>query len=276
MNYQTLWSDIEARLHSGRPDWRQRVDDLRQLDAVRDRDAGRTWRDEEVFKELLMAVLSSNTEWSKIERIQVELEGLFCGFSLEAHAGRSREEISNRLVPWFKERKAGSVALKRNLVYLINAARKLLNYSRTHGAADGFFTSLVRRCDDDPKQAALCLGRPGEYKLPSLGPALAAEALKNLGFDVAKPDRHIMRAAGAFGLVHFERWRDRRGTRAPASTSRSLLLQVMTEVERIAEAAEERVALVDNAIWLLCEKSGAQNGLYLTNNQLADLARRHR
>ena len=42
----------------------------------------------------------------------------------------------------------------------------------------------------------------------------------------------------------------------------------MSAVEQTAKAAGESAVLVDNAIWLLCAKSG----LYLTNRQLAELA----
>jgi hypothetical protein len=42
----------------------------------------------------------------------------------------------------------------------------------------------------------------------------------------------------------------------------------MKEVEKIATAANRRISLVDNAIWLLCAKSG----LYLTNSELASMA----
>lgn len=41
----------------------------------------------------------------------------------------------------------------------------------------------------------------------------------------------------------------------------------MEAVQRIAEAAGVPVVLVDNAIWLLCAKSG----LYMTNPQLKEL-----
>ena len=41
----------------------------------------------------------------------------------------------------------------------------------------------------------------------------------------------------------------------------------MTEVEQIAEAAEERVVFVDNAIWLVC----ARSELYLANSKLAEM-----
>ena len=271
MNTNALWNHIESRLGSQLPSWRTRADELRQIDAVEDRMAGRTWSDDEVFEALLLAVLSSNTDWSKIERVQAELSDLFSGFSLKSYAALSEAEVGDHLLPWFKARKAGSMTLRRDLVNLIDASRILLKYRATHGTADGYFTSLIQRCKGDPKLAALRLGCHGAYKLPSLGVPLAAEALKNLGFDVAKPDRHVMRAVGSFGLVHFGRWTDagasKTGFATPVPTPRRQFL-AMTAVQDIAEGADERVVLVDNAIWLLCAKSE----LHLTNQSLAEMA----
>ena len=272
MNRRTLWNRIESRLESSLPGWRERVDGLHQLDAVEARSKGRTWSDDAVFKAVLMAVLSSNTDWSKIERVQAELAELFSGFSLETYAALPESEIGDRFLPWFKKRKAGSMTLERDLANLVGAARRLIQHSRNHGSADGYFTSLMHRCEGDPKQVALRLGREGEYKLPALGVPLAAEALKNLGFDVAKPDRHLIRAMGSFGLVRFGRWTGtgggRNGRAAPVATSKSKFMAAMTAAESIAEVAGRPVVLVDNAIWLLC----ARSGLYLTNSELAEMA----
>lgn len=268
----TLWNNIESRLDTSLPQWRERVDGFGQLTAVEERSAGRTWSDDEVFKGLLMAVLSAHTDWSKIEKVQVEMKDLFSGFRLEWYAGRSTTEIGERFLPWFKDRKAGSMTLERSLANLIRAARVLSRHSRDHGTADGYFTSIIDGCDGDPKQAALRLGCGGKYKLPSLGVPLAAEALKNLGFDVAKPDRHIMRTMASFELVQFSSWPNTKDGSdryaAPVSTSKKLLLAVMAAVQEIAEAVGERVVLVDNAIWLLCAKSG----LHLANRELAEIA----
>ena len=273
MNNSILWNRIEARLESSHLAWRERIESFGQVAAVEKRAAGCTWTDDEVFEAVLLAVLSSNTVWTKIEGIRSKLSKLFFNFSLEAYASLSDTEIGDKFVPWFKERRAGSVSLRSGLVNLIGAAQILLQYSKRYGAADSYFTTLMCRCDDDPKQVALQLGRQGEYKLPSLGVALAAEALKNLGFDMAKPDRHIMRAVGSFGLVHFNRWMigsERRiGRKPPVSTSKEKLLEVMTVVEKMAVSAGKPVVFVDNAIWLLC----AKDELYLTNSKLAEIAR---
>ena len=157
MNSPALWNNIESRLDSSLPEWRARVDGFGQLRAVEGRSAGRTWSDDEVFEGLLMAVLSSNTDWSKIEEVQAELPDLFCGFSLKWYAERSIAEIDDRFLPWFKDRKAGSMTLEKNLANLVRAARKLLEYSRTHGTADGYFTSLLDRCGGAPSRRRCAL-----------------------------------------------------------------------------------------------------------------------
>ena len=177
-------------------------------------------------------------------------------------------EVDERILPWFLDRKAGSVSLKRDLVNLIGTARLLSEHSSVHGTAESYFTSLVRRLDGDPKEAALRLGSRGEYKLPAFGVALAAEALKNLGFDVAKPDRHVTRAVASFGLVPVGKWPGRNARAAPSTSSSRSNLAVMRAVQDIATAAGKPVVMVDNTIWLLCAKSG----LYLTNPELAELA----
>ena len=269
MNHRVRWSNIEACLDSRHVNWRKRVETFKQVGAVEDRSEGRVWSDDQVFEAVLRAVLSSNTVWSKVERVLADLSELFDNFSLEAYAGHSTTEIDNRFVPWFQGRKAGSMSLRGGLVNLARAARILLRHSDRHGSADDYFTSLVHQCAGDPKQAAIRLGSEGEHKLPSLGVALAAEALKNLGYDVAKPDRHLMRAVGSFGLVRFNRWKPADGRwGSPKSQSGKKLLQVMTVVEQIADTAERPVVFVDNAIWLLC----ARDEVHLTNAELAEIA----
>lgn len=270
MHLTKLWQNIESRLDSEHSGWRERINDFGQVQAVEDRRSGRkkTWTDDEVFEALLMSVLSANTKWERIESVQPDLKTLFSGFELEAYAKRRKSYIVEVLVPWFEERGAGSPNLKKNLILLISAVRILSEHSRKHGSAESYFTNLMKQHGNDPKQVALCVGKRGsKHKLPALGIPLAAEALKNLGFDVAKPDRHVRRAVAAFGLADFQA-ADARYKPPPETVGNQW--QTMKLVEDIAHASGELVAFLDNAIWML----GAEEplGLHLENRQLAELA----
>ena len=118
-------------------------------------------------------------------------------------------------------------------------------------------------------QVALLLGSAGEYKLSAPGVPLAAEALKNLGFAVAKPDLHMLRAMASFGLVHSYGWRPATNEYGhPMRTTTMKELEVTTMAEGIADATESPVVLVDNAIWMLCSKGEMR----LTNSELPAIA----
>lgn len=267
MNLQTLWRNIEHRLDRDLPHWQDDIKKFGQVKAVEERSQGRAWRDDEVFEALLMAVLSAHTVWSRIESIQPKLKALFSGFGLEAYASRRETDVVELFVPWFQERKAASPWLAQNLVRLIDAAHILWKHSRIRGSAESYFTELMEQHDQDPKQVALCLGGSGsKHKLPSIGVPLAAEALKNLGFDVAKPDVHVCRAMNAFGLVAFRQGKNGK----LRCTSKHKQLEAMKKVEEIAMAARKPVAYVDNAIWMLGAEK--KSGLHLTNRELTELA----
>jgi len=247
-----LWNAIRGRLDRCLPEWLRLIDDFGQVAAVKRREAGHRWSDDEVFEALLRAVLSSHTNWAKVERVLPELRDAFFGFGLRRYADTTDDYINCTLVPLFKKHKAGSISLRRNLMGLRETARILSNWSTAHGSAEHYFLDVIKRSMGDPKGAAVALGKTGSAKkLPALGVPIAAESLRNMGFDVSKPDRHVCRAVGSFGLVRFRTWQDRRGAKPPQASAAEMLA-TMTIVERIGRLVGERPTLIDNAIWLLC------------------------
>ena len=151
-----LWQNIQRRLDNSPLAWRERIAGFGQM-AARDRRAsGGTWTDQEVFEALVLAVLSSNADWSKVESVLPELSTLFHRFDPADYAKLSDTQVETEYVPWFLARKAGSMNLKRNLIYLIQAARKLERHSRAHGSADSYFTAIVRSARKAIRNAPLC------------------------------------------------------------------------------------------------------------------------
>ena len=127
---------------------------------------------------------------------------------------------------------------------------------------------LFRANGADAKRLAVALGGARSvHKLAGLGVPLVAESLKNIGYDLAKPDRHINRAAVCFGMVEFPRWRDRSARNTPALTEADLLT-VMQAMEMFSREVGQFVTFVDNAVWLLCAKSG----VWLSNPDLIALS----
>lgn len=262
-----LWHRIAKHLDGQLPDWQFRIQHFGQVSAISNRKSGKRWNDDEIQEGLVRAVLSSNTDWAKIEGVLPELHKLFNNFSLAFYAQLTAEDIDRDFIPWFKLRRAASMTLGKDLKNLIRTSQKLKKWSESHGSAEHYFSELHRKCNNDAKHVALKIGLPeSEYKLPALGVPLAAETLRNIGFDLAKPDRHILRAAGSFGFVQFSNWKDSSSNNPPIANPAELLA-AMSAFESFAAAQNLSIAYVDNAVWLLCAKSG----LHLSNSELRAL-----
>lgn len=96
-----------------------------------------------------------------------------------------------------------------------------------------------------------------------MGIPLAAEAMKNIGYNVAKPDRHVCRTTGCFGLVSYRHWADQSTTKAPM-TSPKELIETMRAMEVWARLIGSPPSYVDQMVWLVC----ARMGPHLTNAKL--------
>jgi endonuclease III len=264
-DYASVWQRVQDALNNGLSDWRQRASSLGQLQQNKRRDKKYRFDDDEVFKGLLLALLSNSTNWAVVERAIPALSHQFDNFSLGSYARRTNAQIEG-IYQWFKSNRTASVVLRRGLLRLREAAVRLEARSRSSSGLHNYLDNLLKERGGDPIELAVTLG--GErfglvHKLPGFGVALAAEFLKNVGYDVAKPDRHINRALGCFGWVSFRKWPDRNGTQAPIAKEDELIA-VMQEVARCAQSVSQSACFVDNVIWVLC----ARSGLYANNEAL--------
>ena len=215
-------------------------------------------------------MLTNNTAWSTVdskwERLKPKIATWFHGYDLDWYASASEPQTS-KLYGHFLGEHVGSQTLEARLRDLAKAAQRLMRRRDTYGTLDAYFYTLVSEAGC-PREAVSRIGRAGPHKLPGFGLALAAEALKNIGYDVAKPDRHVLRAVGSFGGVHFRKWPDRCDFKPPEATDHEKLL-AMAFVQDMATATGNTTVLVENAIWLLC--SECRSGLHFTNRELEHL-----
>lgn len=272
MRYAQLWQRIVAELDRAEQDnrvkdWRQRIVSLNQLPAVQDRERGKLWTDDEVFRALVLAVLSSCIDWEKIEVAMQDLPNVYHNFQLEVFAQLTDHDIKTRIVPALKGLGLGLPQLEKDQLNLLDSAKRLFTKRTEHGSLDAYIRELSKAVGGEPIKLAARFSDPKTDKLPGLGLPLAAEFLKNIGFNVAKADRHVRRAVGSFGLMTFTSWEDASGRNAPKPKNGEMM-EAMKILEALAAVAEQPCCFVDNAIWLLCCKSGC----HLTNDQLRKLA----
>ncbi len=116
---------------------------------------------------------------------------------------------------------------------------KLLEWERNYGSVDRYYQSYLN-IDPSGKLLVRELSSPNSNnKMTQLGEALAAEYLRNLGYDLPKPDRHICEMLGCNRLGF--------GTK-PLAT----LDEVFDTVQGIKEETQKRIAEVDYILWSFC------------------------
>jgi len=268
--FSDLWNKILSIMGSRLPDWKERIKVGGQPSAVEAREKGHRFSDNQIFEAVVKAVLSNTTDWSKVERVLPELTHLFKEFDFVYYSGLNKSDIDQVFVPWFKARNAGSLTMRRDLTNLVETARRLRKHCTLLGSLEAYFLKLFKTANDDCIELAWEIGSAhSQHKLAAMGIPIAAEMLKNIGYDVAKPDRHINRAVGCFGMVRFSKWRDQSAHKAPEQ-SETEVIEVMRAMARFAKTIKVRVCFLDNTIWLLC----ARSGLYFTNEQLCELVRK--
>lgn len=93
--------------------------------------------------------------------------------------------------------KLGTPYIKKQMKALIEVdIRKLLVLEKEYGSVDNFYKKLAEENDNLKTLVKKLSDAKSPHKFVQLGEALTAEYLKNVGYDVGKPDRHVRRILG--------------------------------------------------------------------------------
>lgn len=102
-------------------------------------------------------------------------------------------ELSDRVRAY----KLGTPYIKKQMKALIEVdIRKLLVLEKEYGSVDSFYKGLADKNDNLKTLVKKLSDAKSPHKFVQLGEALTAEYLKNVGYDIGKPDRHICRILG--------------------------------------------------------------------------------
>lgn len=115
---------------------------------------------------------------------------------------------------------------------------KLKSYERKYGSIDTLYNKYI--VDKDISCLVWKLSdKDSKMKLAQMGEALIAEYLKNVGYDISKPDRHIRRILGSKHLACSEK------EVVP-------IYEAFDIVSDIANQLDKSVAEVDYILWAYC------------------------
>lgn len=116
---------------------------------------------------------------------------------------------------------------------------KLLSLEKEYGGVDDFYQSLADKNDNLKTLVRELSASDKQHKFVQLAEALTAEYLKNVGYDIGKPDRHICRILGSEYLGC-----SKRKYAAP--------YEAIDIIADIAKSLNKPAAEVDYILWAYC------------------------
>lgn len=194
---------------------------------------------------MVYSMLSSGVPWERVEKgidnttgKITSIDKIFHQYDLEYILKCTPERLNNEI----KEIHCASQYTLKQMHALINTnIPKLIKLAKEYGSIDDFYSYIVN--DDNSKKTLVLVlsDRHSIYKYEQMCEALVAEYLKNVGYAIAKPDRHICRILGSEIL----------------GCSKCKTVPVYEAFDIVAEIAQKMnrpVAEVDYILWSYCAK----------------------
>lgn len=195
------------------------------------------------IRAMVYSLLSSSVVWDRIEN-QIDLETgkilsvdeIFHQYDVDYLMTCDPDKLRDEI----KELHCASFSTLKQMTALINVnIKKLLDIEKQYGNIDTYYQMFIDK-DNSMKTLIKQLSNPtSKDKFVQMSEALNAEYLKNVGYDIAKPDRHIKRILGSKILGCSEH-------------EEALTYESFDIVADIASVLNESKAKVDYILWSYC------------------------
>ncbi len=207
------------------------------------RKQGGTFSIADHIRAMVYSMLSSGSTWERIEpSIKIDtgeislIDEIFFNYDIDTLLNISPADIIEKI----SSHKLGTQSINKQVNAIISAnIPKLSAIENQYGSIDNFYQHFINA---DPTLNTLVLvlsEKNSKYKLSQMGEALTAEYLRNVGYDISKPDRHIRRILGSQYL----------------GCSESEIVPIYEAFDIVAEIASELgkpIAEVDYILWSYC------------------------
>jgi len=203
------------------------------------RTAGHIFTIDECVESMVRAILTNSVPWARIAPhiASGRITSIFHSYS----AATLKTVPYMDLVHDLRKIKCGNpsdVAQMRALADNIKTLERIIS---THGSIEAYFSTLCPTTYPQITYSALKdFDTSGRYKLGQMGIPLVCEFLKNMGFLLPKPDRHLKRFFSG----------DRMGTIAGSASN----ADVFNQIETLARSSTFTIPEIDLMVWSFCAK----------------------
>lgn len=167
----------------------------------------------------------------------IVVDEIFCQYEPSKLLKVHLEDWSNSL----KEKGLASQYTNKQIKVLKDNIKTLQKIEEDYGIIDDYYSQVFKE-NSTKKKLVYELSLPGKkYKMKQLGFALTCEYLRNVGYDIPKPDRHICRILGKDYLNLSEK--------EPVPEKEAFDIVVA-----LAKELNKPVAEVDYILWSYCAK----------------------
>lgn len=211
-------------------------DGVRQKqDIIEKRKRGETFTFEEHIKAIVFSMLSNSRPWKQIDnKIQI-ISNIFHDFNAEY----LKSVNPQNLISGIEDLKCGNRSIEKQMSYLKFNIETLEKIISKYGNLDVYYNSVSRI------ELVKSLSQ-GKYKLKQMGIALVSEYLKEIGFNIVKPDVHVRRILNRWGYVK-------------QNIKRAINLKEAEDIyivcDKIAEEYGMYSPMVDSILWQYCAKN---------------------
>lgn len=212
----------------------------RQIDK---RQAGGVFSTSDHIRAMVYSMLSSGIVWNRVAdhidgttKQLTSIDKIFFQYAPERLLQCVPEQLSGEIK---KLHCASQYTTKQMQALIHNNIPKLLQLEKQYGSIDTFYEKYIAEGSTLKELVRILSAPQSDYKLAQMGEALTAEYLKNVGYDIAKPDRHIRRIIGSriLGCSEYEI--------VPIFGAFDIVAAIAKELDRPA-------AEVDYILWSYC------------------------
>lgn len=210
---------------------------------IEKREQGKHFTISDHIRGMVYAMLSSGISWERVEKDIDESTGrilsidqIFQNYDADTLLSCSVETLKEEI----KVQRLAGISTNNQLKGLIpDNIRKLKQWEDTFGSIDSYYKRFIEKDSSYQTLIETLSQSDSENKMKQLSEALTAEYLRNVGYDLAKPDRHVRRILGNSILACSEQ------EIVP-------VFEAMEIVREIAGILNRDVAEVDYILWSYC------------------------